>query len=98
MCIRDSSDGHALRPEPARPLAHEARGHEGRASRARGAGARPADDEDDRTLVAMPDLPTGTVTMLFSDIVGSTNLVRELGDEYAPALRAHRDVVRAAFA
>ena len=32
---RRHPDGHALRPEPARPLAHEARGHEGRAPRAR---------------------------------------------------------------
>ena len=46
----------------------------------------------------MPDLPSGTVTFLFSDIEGSTNLLRELGDEYAAALGAHRDVVRAAFA
>jgi predicted ATPase len=45
----------------------------------------------------MPDLPSGTVTFLFSDIEGSTNLLRELGDEYAAALEAHRDVVRAAF-
>jgi len=46
----------------------------------------------------MPDLPSGTVTFLFSDIEGSTNLLRELGPEYAAALEAHRDVVRAAFA
>ena len=45
----------------------------------------------------MPDLPTGTVTLLFSDIEGSTNLLRELGDDYAAALEAHRDVFRAAF-
>jgi hypothetical protein len=46
----------------------------------------------------MPDLPSGTVTFLFSDIEGSTNLLRELGDGYAAALGTHRDVVRAAFA
>jgi predicted ATPase len=45
----------------------------------------------------MPDLPTGTVTLLFSDIEGSTNLLRELGDEYAAALEAHRNVFRSAF-
>ena len=45
----------------------------------------------------MPDLPTGTVTLFFSDIEGSTNLVRELGDDYAAALEAHRDVFRSAF-
>ena len=45
----------------------------------------------------MPELPSGTVTFLFSDIEGSTNLLRELGDGYAEALAAHRDVFRAAF-
>jgi len=28
----------------------------------------------------MADLPTGTVTFLFTDIEGSTKLLRELGD------------------
>jgi predicted ATPase len=46
----------------------------------------------------MPELPTGTVTLLFSDIEGSTNLLRELGNAYAEALAEHRDVFRAAFA
>jgi predicted ATPase len=43
------------------------------------------------------DLPSGTVTFLFSDIEGSTNLLRQLGDDYAGALNEHRDVVRAAL-
>jgi predicted ATPase/class 3 adenylate cyclase len=45
----------------------------------------------------MPELPSGTVTFLFSDIEGSTNLLRELGDGYAQALAEHRDVFRTAF-
>ena len=45
---RRHPDGDALRPEPARPLAHEARGHEARAPRAVGRGARPARVEDAR--------------------------------------------------
>ena len=45
---RGRPDGDALRPEPARPLAHEARGHEGRALGAVGSGARPAGGQDDR--------------------------------------------------
>jgi len=45
----------------------------------------------------MPELPSGTVTFLFSDIEGSTNLLRELGDAYAEALAEHRGVFRAAF-
>ena len=36
-----------------------------------------------------PDLPTGTVTFLFTDVEGSTTLLHELGAEtYAEALRA----------
>ena len=46
----------------------------------------------------MPDLPSGTVTFLFSDIEGSTKLLHELGDGYADALAEHRELVRAAFA
>ena len=46
----------------------------------------------------MPELPTGTVTLLFSDIEGSTSLLRELGDGYAEALAEHHEVFRTAFA
>src|SRR4029453_9033880 len=41
------------------------------------------------------DLPTGTVTFLFTDVEGSTKLLHELGAEgYAAALAEHRRVVR----
>jgi predicted ATPase len=44
-------------------------------------------------------LPTGTVTLLFTDIEGSTRLLLELGPEpYAEALAAHRRALREAFA
>ncbi|MBA2424881.1 MAG: adenylate/guanylate cyclase domain-containing protein, partial [Actinobacteria bacterium] len=44
------------------------------------------------------DLPTGTVTFLFTDIEGSTPLLHALGaDGYADALAAHRRVLREAF-
>jgi predicted ATPase len=43
-------------------------------------------------------LPTGTVTFLFTDVEGSTRLLRELGDEYADVLAGHRRVLREAFA
>jgi predicted ATPase len=46
----------------------------------------------------MADLPSGTVTFLFTDVEGSTLLVRELGDAYAAALADHRRILRAAFA
>jgi predicted ATPase/class 3 adenylate cyclase len=45
------------------------------------------------------DLPSGTITFLFTDVEGSTRLVRELGAAgYAQALAEHRRVLRAAFA
>ncbi|MDQ3669797.1 MAG: adenylate/guanylate cyclase domain-containing protein, partial [Actinomycetota bacterium] len=45
------------------------------------------------------DLPTGTVTFLFTDIEGSTRLLHALGpDEYAEALAEHRRALRGAFA
>ncbi len=41
------------------------------------------------------DLPTGTVTFLFTDVEGSTRLLHEVGAErYAQALAEHRAVVR----
>jgi predicted ATPase len=49
--------------------------------------------------VTRDDLPTGTVTFLFTDIEGSTRLLHELGAEaYAGALAEHRRVLRDAFA
>ena len=45
------------------------------------------------------DLPTGTVTLLFTDVAGSTKLLHELGDDgYAEALATHRRVIREACA
>jgi predicted ATPase/class 3 adenylate cyclase len=42
-------------------------------------------------------LPSGTVTFLFTDVAGSTRLLRELGAEaYASALAEHRSVIRQA--
>ncbi len=47
----------------------------------------------------MGELPAGTVTMLFSDIEGSTALLGRVGDvRYGEALSAHRAVMRTAFA
>ncbi|MGZ4358112.1 MAG: adenylate/guanylate cyclase domain-containing protein, partial [Gaiellaceae bacterium] len=46
----------------------------------------------------MTGQPTGTVTMLFSDIEGSTRALRQLGPErYAEALDLHRRLLRDAF-
>jgi predicted ATPase/class 3 adenylate cyclase len=44
------------------------------------------------------DLPSGTVTFIFTDVEGSTKLLHELGPEgYAEALAEHRRVLREAF-
>jgi predicted ATPase/class 3 adenylate cyclase len=44
------------------------------------------------------DLPSGTVTFLFTDIEGSTRLLREHGERYVELLTEHRRVLREAFA
>jgi YVTN family beta-propeller protein len=43
------------------------------------------------------ELPSGTVTFLFTDIEGSTRLVRELRGGYADVAAAHRRLLRVAF-
>jgi predicted ATPase/class 3 adenylate cyclase len=46
----------------------------------------------------MRPLPSGNVTLLFSDIEGSTRLLQQLGAEtYAVALAEHRRIMREAF-
>jgi DNA-binding NarL/FixJ family response regulator/class 3 adenylate cyclase len=46
----------------------------------------------------MPELPTGTVTFVFTDVEGSTRLVRDLGDSYVGVISDHRRLVREALA
>jgi predicted ATPase/class 3 adenylate cyclase len=43
-----------------------------------------------------PELPTGTVTFLFTDIEGSTLLLQELGDRYPGVQEEHAAIVRGA--
>src|SRR5579872_3102327 len=45
----------------------------------------------------MQNLPTGTVTLLFTDIAGSTRLLHQLGERYASVLSECRQMLRAAF-
>ncbi|SRR6266568_3848682 len=46
-----------------------------------------------------PQLPEGVITIVFTDVAGSTELVRDLGDEGAhPILRRHADLVRRVIA
>jgi predicted ATPase/class 3 adenylate cyclase len=46
----------------------------------------------------MAELPTGTVTFLFTDIEGSTRLLRRLGEAYTPLQDEHAAIMRAAIA
>jgi class 3 adenylate cyclase len=45
----------------------------------------------------MTTLPSGTVTFVFSDIEGSTALLKRLGERYSELIAAHRRIVRELF-
>ena len=45
----------------------------------------------------MPPLPSGTVTFVFSDVEGSTALLKRLGERYSDLLSAHRRLMRELF-
>ena len=45
----------------------------------------------------MRELPTGTVTLLFTDIEGSTRMLQQMGGRYASLLETCRSLLRAAF-
>ena len=45
----------------------------------------------------MSELPTGTVTLVFTDIEGSTRLLASLGSRYEEILANHRKLLRTAF-
>jgi predicted ATPase/class 3 adenylate cyclase len=45
----------------------------------------------------MAEVPSGTVTVLFTDIEGSTQLLQRIGDRYAVLLAEHNAMLRAAF-
>ncbi len=45
--------------------------------------------------VSRKQLPSGTVTLLFADIEGSTRLLHTLGERFAPMRRRMRELVRA---
>ena len=46
----------------------------------------------------MTELPTGTVTFLFTDIEGSTRLLKQLGESYETVLADHQRILRECFA
>jgi class 3 adenylate cyclase len=45
----------------------------------------------------MAELPTGTVTLVFTDIEGSTRLLETLGESYGEVLAEHHKLLRQAF-
>src|SRR5438445_979355 len=45
----------------------------------------------------MRDLPTGTVTLLFTDIEGSMRLLQQLGERYVEVLEECRQLLHTAF-
>lgn len=47
-------------------------------------------------MASQPALPTGTVTLLFADVEGSTRLLNLLGDRFGPARARMRELVREA--
>lgn len=48
-------------------------------------------------MLAMQSLPSGTVTFVFTDIEGSTELLKQLGSGYGRVLATHRRIVRETF-
>ena len=46
----------------------------------------------------MTELPHGTVTLLFTDVEGSTQLQHRLGDVYQEVVAEHRRLLERAFA
>src|SRR5919204_4501 len=50
-------------------------------------------------MSSVDELPIGTVTFLFTDIEGSTQLLKQLGgDRYGQALADHQRILREVFA
>ena len=43
-------------------------------------------------------MPTGTVTLMFTDIEGHTKMWEQMGDDFMPILEAHNAILRSAAA
>jgi class 3 adenylate cyclase len=48
-------------------------------------------------VMRAPGLPRGTVSLLFTDVEGSTQLTHRLGERYREVLNEHRRLLEAAF-
>jgi predicted ATPase/class 3 adenylate cyclase len=53
--------------------------------------------EAGRRAASLPHLPRGTVTLLFTDIEGSTSLLQQVGERYTQVLSECRHLLRTAF-
>ncbi len=53
--------------------------------------------ESGQKSTTIRELPTGTVTLLFNDIEGSTLLLQHLGERYSNVLSEYRGLLRATF-
>src|SRR5690349_1063219 len=51
----------------------------------------------ERDAFPMSRLPSGVLTMMFTDIEGSTRMLHELGDAYADVLAEHHRLMRHAL-
>src|SRR5215467_5132990 len=51
----------------------------------------------DRRRRSMRELPRGTVTLLFTDMEGSTRLLQQVGQRYTNLLEEYRQLLRTAF-
>src|SRR5215213_6913495 len=49
-------------------------------------------------MTSSRELPTGTLTFLFTDLQGSTQLLQQLGERFGPNLEDHHRIIRAAIA
>jgi predicted ATPase/class 3 adenylate cyclase len=54
-------------------------------------------NEPGQRIASKRDLPKGTVTLLFTDIEGSTHLLEQVGNRYTTVLTECRRLLRAAF-
>ena len=88
-CVGSRGVRAARRPAVAGPRRCCARG------RLRPGLANPAPRAENRAV--RHELPSGSVTFLFTDIEGSTRLLHEIGDAYVDVLAEHRRVLRQAF-
>ena len=57
-----------------------------------------ADERGTGGKAILVELPAGTVTFLFTDIEGSTRLLKRLGEQYEQALAVHDSILRGAIA